>query len=168
MPVIRGKPKIEPLPPERRVELLRQLSKEVSGESKSENLLVFEIPIGDGRRFDVLVVWSAWEQVRSEDRTDLILEVYANQKETVAQALGVTFEEAMDQSLLPYAVLPLVRTREADPDDLRRLMLEEGAYPLGNGKIVLRFPTMAMAEAAHKRLCEREPKGHWSIVQSLE
>ena len=42
-------------------------------------------------------------------------------------------------------------------------MLEEGGIALNGGKIDLRFPTLAMAEAAHQRLCERLPLGDWTM-----
>ena len=45
-------------------------------------------------------------------------------------------------------------------------MLAEGGIEGAAGKVELRFPTMAMAQAAHQRLCDKLPRGYWSIVQN--
>jgi hypothetical protein len=71
----------------------------------------------------------------------------------------------MEQHLLPYAVVPLVRRGEGDLGEVRRFVLEEGGIALPSGRVDLRFPTMAMAEEVHRRLCKKLPDGYWSIVQ---
>jgi hypothetical protein len=153
------------LAPERRQALLEQLSSELTENTKPNGPVVFEIPVGPGERIDVLVVWAEWEGLRSEDRTDLILEAYNGQRDRIAQALGVTYEEAKEQQLLPYAVLPMIRRGEPD-QDVRKAMLEEGGIALPGERVELRFPTMSMAEAAHRNLCNKLPRGYWSIAQT--
>ena len=118
---------------------------------------------------DVLVVWEEWAGIRSEDRTKLILAAHQDQQEAIAQALGVTYREALEQHLLPYAVMTMTRPGDdVVPAKLRDAMLAEGGIVLPGDRIDLRFPTLAMAEDAHRRLTELLPGGYWSIVQSAE
>ena len=119
VPVIRGKSSTIALTPSRRNTLLKQLVKELKGLPTANGPLVFEIPLEQSDRIDVLAVWQALEDLRSEDRTELILDAYKGQHRKIAQALGVTHQEAMEQQLLPYAVVPITRRGEADLADLR-------------------------------------------------
>jgi hypothetical protein len=169
MPVIRGEPRTTVLTEERRKVLLDKLRNELAERTRTSDLLIFEIPLEQSDKIDVLVVWQAFESLRSEDRTRLILDAYPKTRQrTISLALGVTYQEAMEQALLPYAVRPLMRRGEADPDELRKVMLEVGGIALPEEKVDLRFPTMAMAEAAYQKLCDRLPGGHWAIVQTLD
>jgi hypothetical protein len=167
MPVIRGTPTATVLTAERRSALVEQLAHELSGKRVPNGPVIFEIPLKESGRIDVLVVWEGFDGLASEDRTSSIVESYKDQERNIAQALGVTYHEAMEQHLLPYAVIPMNRRGEADPARLRDAMLEEGAISIPQDKVDLRFPTMTMAEAAHQRLCDRMPEGYWSIVQTL-
>ncbi len=167
MPVIRGTSTATVLTAERRSALVEQLANELSGNRVPNGPVIFEIPLKDSGRIDVLVVWDGFDGLVSEDRTSSILEAYKDQERNIAQALGVTYHEAMEQQLLPYAVIPMTRRGEADLAALRQAMLEEGAISVSQDKDDLRFPTMAMAEAAHQRLCERLPAGYWSIALTL-
>jgi hypothetical protein len=54
---------------------------------------------------------------------------------------------------------------KSSTDDL--LIFEIPLEQLSNGKVELRFPTMAMAEEAHQRLSERLPGGYWSILETI-
>jgi hypothetical protein len=165
MPVIRGSTKIEALTPQRRAALLERLTEERQRPTP-DGPVVFEIPLEQSDKFDVMVVWQEWESVRSEDRSAIIREAYQGDQK-VAQALGVTYQEAMEQQLLPYAVVPMVRRDEVDPDKVREAMIQEGGIQLERDRVDLRFPTMAMAEASHQRLVQRLPRGYWSIVQTV-
>lgn len=167
MPIVRGSSKSTALTAERRAALLEQLSKERAGQGVPNGPMIFEIPLEQSNRIDVLVVWDAFQGIRSEERTELILSSYHETPENIAQALGVTYQEAMDQQLLPYAVIPMTRKSEVPEDELRRAMLNAGGFALPSNKIDLRFPTMEMAETAHSSLCDHIPQGHWSIVQEL-
>jgi hypothetical protein len=165
MPVVRGQPTIAPLDPDRRRALLGQLQSELRGETTKGGPVIFEIPVELPAKIDVLVVWQGWEGVRSEDRTDLILESYGENAHGIAQALGVTYAEALDQNLLPYSVVPMAKRGEVTDTEVHQQMLQEGGIPLSEDRVDLRFPTMAMAEVAHRRLWDRFPRGYWSIVQ---
>src|SRR5260221_3613502 len=102
MPVIRGEPAAKAITPEQQKNLVDQLKKELSGQVIQNGLVIFEIPLEQSDKIDVLVVWDAWEPFRSEDRSTIILEAYAKQKRDIAQALGVTYREALEQQVLPY------------------------------------------------------------------
>ena len=77
--------------------------------------MIFEIPVEQPDRIDVLVVWQEWENVPSMERTNIILEAYTEKDDKLAQAVGVTYEEAMEQQLLPYAVVSRFESREEIP-----------------------------------------------------
>jgi hypothetical protein len=166
MPVIRLTPTAPAFRREQRQALLDQLSSELAGQATEKGPVVFEIPLDQTNRMDVLVVWEAWNGVPSEVRSGVILEAYKDKKDAISQALGVTYHEANDQNLLPYAVLPMSRRGEVDPETLHAAMLKQGGFALDGGKVDLRFPTRTMAQEAHRRLCDELPKGYWSMVQS--
>jgi hypothetical protein len=166
MPVIRGQSAASALTQERRDELLRQLEQELAGQGAAEGPLIFEIPLEQSAKMDVVVVWQAFAPLLSEDRTSLILAAYAGKQADISLALGVTREEALEQQILPYLVVPMARLGEAAAVELRKAMIEEGGIAISPGTVELRLPTMAMAEAAHRRLCDRMPQGYWSIVQT--
>jgi hypothetical protein len=166
MPVIRGEQTSAILKPEYRKALVESLRKELSGKPVAEGPVVYEIPLGDDR-IDVLVVWQVWRSIRASDRSAIIMDAYGPKTKNIAQALGVTYEEALDQQLLPYAVVPIVRPGEADETELRRVMRAEGAFSLFGDKLDLRFPTMEMAEFALRKLAKKMPNGYWSVVQTF-
>ncbi|HZW35188.1 MAG TPA: hypothetical protein VFF52_30985 [Isosphaeraceae bacterium] len=167
MPVIRGRSTATAVTPERRAQLRERLTRERSGPGTPEGPLIFEIPLEQSDQVDVIVVWNEFQGVRVEDRDRVILDAYQDRRDQIAMAMGVTYQEAIDQHVLPYAVIPMAHRGEVDLADLRKAMLEEGGIALDDGKVDLRFPTLAMAEAAHHRLCERLPQGYWSISQTV-
>lgn len=166
MPVIRDKVTIAVVTVEMRQRVVEQLAREVAGEATINGPIIFEIPLEGPDRFDVLVVWEAWKPFHSEDRSRMILEAYGARKVQIAQALGVDYEEAVQQQVLPYSVLPMVRSGEGDIEAMKKAMIAEGGIALPNGKVDLRFPTMSMAEQVHRRLADQLPKGYWSIIQA--
>ena len=128
--------------------------------------IVFEIPIELSDKKDVLVVWEAWRDIRSEDRSSIILEAYGEDGGSIAQALGVTYDEAIEQQVLPYAVQPMNRRGEADPEAVRNAMIRQGGILFGDKKVDLRFPSLQLAQDAFERLVQDLPTGYWSIVQT--
>jgi hypothetical protein len=167
MPVIRGQGTFTVIPAEQREKLVEQLQKELSGEVTPNGPVIFEIPFEQLDKFDVLVVWDVWKPIRSEDRSEIILSAYQEKKTKIAQALGVTYHEAIEQQVLPYAVVPMVRPGEVDFEMLKKEMIVEGGIALPNGNVELRLPTMALAEQAHRKLVSRLSNGYWSIVQTV-
>jgi hypothetical protein len=167
MPVIRGILKPSSLTPERERELLDKLILELSGELSPDGPVIFQIPLEQSNKFDVIVVWNAFEGLRPEESTKLILDAYGDQKEQIALAMGATYREAVAQHLLPYSLVPMTKRSQVDPAELRKAMLEAGGIALSNEKVDLLFPTMAMAQAAHQRLSEQLPDVYWSICEAV-
>jgi hypothetical protein len=176
MPVIRGRFTAHAPTPERRAHLKEQLVGELSGQATPRGPLIFEIPLEESDRFDVIVIWDEFEGVPIEDRDQLIFEGYHDRGRRISMAMGVTRREAEDQNLLRYTVFPkapiLADLGDHDPIDpaslaeWHRAMIEEGGIALDSGEIALRFPTRAMAEDAQARLAERLPRARWSIRTS--
>ncbi len=178
MPVIRGRSTIRHLTPERRADLKERLVGELSGQATPSGPLVFEIPLEQSDRFDVIVVWNEFDGVRVEDRDQVILEAYGDLGKRPSMEMGVTEREADDQNLLPYMVISTTEVLAAlgendsvDPADLRAwhdAMIEEGGIVNDDGAVALRFPTRAMAEDAQARLAARFPRARWSISRQLD
>lgn len=171
MPVIRGQVRGRNLTEAQRNSMLEKLHNELfgkplRGKNASENPLIFEIPLerldGTADRIDVLVVWDAFRDVRSDERTALILDAYGGQAEKVAQAMGATLDEAMEQGLLPYRIVHIQWPDEFDSAEMNGALLDEGAFELG-GHLELYLPTRKMAEAALVHLNQRVPNGRWGI-----
>jgi len=168
MPVIRSQTPVARVSAEQRRRVAEQLEKELSGEQTQGGPVIFEIPFEHQDRIDVLVVWDAWKPFGSEERSNLVSEAYENigSSGRIAQALGLTYQEAVEQQVLPYSVVPMGR-RDMNVESAAKAMLAEGGFALGNGRVELRFPTMPLAEQAHKRLTDAMPDGYWSIVQTV-
>jgi hypothetical protein len=167
MPVFRDEAVATVFTAEQRKAVVDQLTRELDGETTPNGPVIFEISLVPPDRFDVLVVWDAWEPLGSQDRSNIILQAYDGRGLKIAQALGVTYQEAVEQQVLPYAVIPMARPEEADTERLKREMVAEGGFTLANGKVDLRFPTMTLAERAHRLLSQRLPQGYWSIAQTV-
>ncbi len=185
MPVIRVDDKIA-LPASVHDSLLERLKNEVEGQSTENGPVIFEIPLeryeGEGHEIiDVLVVWEEWRGVLSEYRSNLILEAYGDEREKIAQPLGVTYEEVVQQQLLPYTIVSMFEedkkflslvcqspTEKADKilSDVREAKRSIGGIVLPNGKLELRFPTWAMAESVCNALLGNEKYRdlYWRIL----
>jgi hypothetical protein len=149
-------------------------------QSTEDGPVIFEIPLGT-ECFDVLVVWQKWAELHSEARTSLILEAYGDQQEKIAQASGATYEEAIQQQLLPYTI---VSTFEKEPkfallacgkdeNEVKKLMARigdakraNGGIALPDGRVELRFPTRAMLDDVFTRLkaTDTNHEFYWSVV----
>ncbi len=167
MPVIRGHAQGHNITPEERQKVVEQLTRELSGEMTSAGPVIFEVPFEQQDRIDVIVVWDVWERFGPTDRSNMILEAYKDSGVKIAQPLGVTYNEAIEQQVLPYSVVPMIRAGELDVDQVNNAMVAEGGFALENGNVDLRFPSMELAEQAHKQLTDALPKGYWSIVQAV-
>jgi len=168
------------LPPEVRESLLTRLKNEFK-QSTEGGPAIFEVPLGT-ECFDVLVVWQEWAKVQSaEDRTRLILDVYGDDQKKIAQALGVTYEEAIQQQLLPYTIVSAFEKNhkfawlacnknEGEVEkllaDIRNDKRANGGIVLPNGQVELRFPTRAMADNTCEKLRAEhtEYNLYWSVV----
>jgi hypothetical protein len=145
--------------------MVAQLAQELAGEATEQGPVVFEIQLDGMEKFDALVVWEKWKGIPSRTRSEMIQAAYKEKKDKIAQPLGVTYKEAIDQNLLPYAVVPLTRKGEARPEALKEAMKKYGAFELPGEKVDLRLPTMNMAREVHRKLIDELPMGYWSIVQ---
>ena len=163
MPVIRGRAQVSIITADQRRTVAESLARELTGEQTEGGPVIFEIPFEQRDQVDVLVVWEAWKPFNSTDRSNMILEAYEGSKVRIAHALGVTYQEAIEQQVLPYAVTPMIRPGEIDEEAVKKAMLAEGGFALANGKIDLRFPTMSLAEEAHRRLADDLPKASRQI-----
>jgi hypothetical protein len=166
------------IPAELRASLLKQLGDEMKGPGTPGGPAIFEIPVDGPKKFDVLVVWQEWQNMRSEDRTNIILEAYGERRDRIVRAVGATYDEALQEQLLPYAIVSTVQENDKarrlmtpTPEKaqeflerIRKVMLEEGGIRLPNGRVELRFPTRAMADRALERLHEKCLDGYWSPV----
>ncbi len=163
--------------PALRQSLLERLKRERQAPSESGEPLIFEIPVEQPDRIDVLVVWQEWENVPSMERTNIILEAYTEKEDKLAQAVGVTYEEAMEQQLLPYAVvsrfelekkfLSLVSPNPSEAAKrlaaIRKAKLELGGTRRADENVDLRFPTREMAEQALSALLSKLPNDNWLV-----
>ena len=165
-----------------RQSLLTRLRTEIEGQVTDAGPVIFEIP-GVGERMDILVVWEDWDELRSEDRTALILEAYGEQQK-IAQALGVTYEEAMQQQLLPYTIVSVFEHKKFaslvygnDQNEVKRVLdaiqavkKANGGIILPNGTVDLRFPTRTMADNTLARLLatEKDREFQWRVVTEGE
>jgi hypothetical protein len=164
---------------DRRRSLLDKLRKERQQPSPSGEPMIFEIPVEEPDRIDVLVVWQEWGGVPPVERENVILDAYGDLREKLVQAVGVTYEEAMQQQLLPYSIVsaldrpkllglmrPAPEEQQKYREEIRNAMLQEGNARQRNNKVELRFPTNEMAEQAMYRLIERFRDGYWSVAHS--
>lgn len=166
MPVIRIPAERYELPAEDRRALVEQIARELQGDTTEGGPVIYEIPLEGMDKFDALVIWERWRGMPSHLRSEIILDAYKRRKNKVAQPLGLTYQEAITQMVLPYAVVPMARVGEASLEELKAAMLRQGGIALEGGKVDLRFPTLRMAEQAHRQLCDELPRGYWSLVES--
>jgi hypothetical protein len=183
MPVIKVQPatEVSTLSPDVRESLLTELRNEIQGPGTMDGPIVFEISESQDM-ISVIVVWKRWKEVaRSEDRSDIILDACKDNPQRIAQALGVTYDEALQEQLLPYAVVSqfehdkfrfLVCNKDRAKandllDDIREAKRKQGGFLRPNGNVDLRFPTRAMAEQAEMALVQSHRDLNWRIVTDI-
>jgi hypothetical protein len=164
MPVIRGRSHEPKLAQDRKKSLLDRLVAEREGKPNAGGPVIFEIPLEQPDKLDVMVVWDEWAQIRSEDRTQLIREAYHDKEDSLALALGVTYQEAIEQGVLPYRVrLRFGPPPEFTEEGVRAARLSVGGFVEPEGGVELRFPTQTTAEEAVEQLKERLPGSQWVV-----
>lgn len=164
MPVIRGRSTEKKLPDDRRKSLLEQLVAEREGKPTPGGPVIFEIPLDEPEKLDVMVVWDQWEGVRSEDRTQLIKAAYQDKADLLALALGVTYQEAIEQGVLPFRVrLKFGPQPKFTEKQVRTAYLSVGGFAGPEGIVELRFPTQSTAEEAVKQLQKRLSGSQWVV-----
>ncbi len=169
MPVIRGRSKELKASEARRRSLLDRLLAERAGNSPPGGPVLFEIPLDQPEKLDVMVVWDEWEGVRSEERTQLIQEAYRDQAENLALALGVTWKEAIEQGVLPFRVRMRFTAQPRFPKEkVRTAYLSVGGFAGPGDTVELRFPTRATAEEAIRQLKKQLPGIQWVVDYATE
>ncbi len=164
MPVIRGKSSETKLSDDRRKALRDRLVAEREGSAAAGGPVIFEMPLDQPEKLDVMVVWDEWEGVRSEERTRLIQEAYTDRSDDLALALGVTYKEALEQGVLPFRVrLKLGPQSKFNEEKLRTACLSVGGFAGPEGTVELRFPTQTIADEAVKQLKKRLAGSQWVV-----
>lgn len=169
MPIIKGTERaFTSLDPLKRDELTAAIRRELHGENTLGGPVIFEIPLDDSGRMDVIVVWNEFESLRSHDREWLIMNAYGpDQGAQIAQVIGVTVAEAIEQDLLPYSVYPVGAASATSNTIIADAMREMGAMTLPDGNLELRLPTLAIARQVRVRLEEkRVPNIAWALDQN--
>src|SRR5439155_19206863 len=112
----------------------------------------------------VTVIWDEWADASLEERSAIILRAYelaegAGYRDRIALASGLTVPEAAAAGMLPYQVLPAIRTTDpVNREDVEAAMVEQGASQLEEEDgLQLRFATREEAEAYRSRLIEKLP-----------
>jgi hypothetical protein len=164
MPVIRSKPGGQSLPENTKEALLKRLVAELEGNESSDGPVIFEMPIFQSDKIDVMVIWQDWKDVRSEDRVTLIKEAYKDKADGLSLTLGLTLEEAIQEGALPYRVRLRFQEQPKFPEGvMENALLSVGAFLGTDGEVIMRFPTPETAEAARQRLSEKLPGSVWVV-----
>lgn len=154
-----------------RANLTERLSQELTGGGEGNGPVIFEIPLEGSDRYDVIVVWDEWGQqsVPGEIRSEIIASAYERVDSPIAKklaiAIGATNGEAVEQNLLPYSIVPMVRKGKADAASIQEAMLRHGAIRVSGNTLELRLPTLKLAEQVHRQIVDELPNGYWAIVQ---
>ncbi len=164
MPVIRGRQSVTKIPDDRKKALLNRLVAEREGKGIPAGPVIFEIPLDEADKVDVMVVWDEWAGIRSEDRTDIIREAYQEKADSISLALGLTRQEAIEQGTLPYRVRLMFGPQpDFTESELADAALALGGFPRPDGVVDLRFPTQSTAEEAAQQLGSRLPGSKWVV-----
>jgi hypothetical protein len=155
--------------------LAERLAEELRNNRESGQPVIDEQEFPSGR-IRVTVIWDEWDRLPLEDRTAVILRAYdlaegRGYRERIALASGLTVPEAYAAGMLPFQIIPALRS--GDPvtaEQCRQAMLDEGASVLlAPEKPQLRFATEEEAEAARRRLVRRLPGSEqvWVITEEV-
>ena len=89
MPVIRLTTAAPAFRREQRQALLDQLSRELAGQATEKGPVVFEVPLDQTVKMDVLVVWEAWKDVLPHPQVNLESQLIGEQRrQRLAEAVG--------------------------------------------------------------------------------
>lgn len=154
-------------------DLVMALVEELKSNRESGQPVIHEHHFSRTGKMKVTVLWDRWENVPHEERAEIIRKAYtevdgADCEAKLALLVGLTFPEAYEAGMLPFAVIPLLRKGDTvSPSDCIEAMRSEGATQLFiGGKHELRFLTEAEAEKASQRLVKRLPGSEavWTVV----
>src|SRR6266540_408393 len=131
----RKKRGVEELSRPARGALAERLADELRSNRASGQPLIDEQEFPTGK-IRVTVIWDEWDRLPLEDRTAVILRAYdlaegRDYRERIALASGLTVPEAHAAGMLPFQVIPALRS--ADPvtaEQCRQALIDEGASTL--------------------------------------
>ncbi|HTW94851.1 MAG TPA: hypothetical protein VMD30_08670 [Tepidisphaeraceae bacterium] len=133
--------------------------------------LIVENQIAQTKSMHVVVIWDAWKDMSPTERSKVILDAFAKARRardtTITVAMGLTNEEALRMSFLPYSIVTTRRQRDdVSLDELAKAMSGVGGIIVKVGTSVeLRFATLEQAEDAYRLLSQKVPGPYWAIVQ---
>ena len=133
--------------------------------------LVIENRIAQTKSVHVAIVWDAWGNLPSADRSKIIMSAYSKARRlrgsTITVAMGLTSEEALRMGFLPYSIVTTHRQGDkASLNELARAMAGAGGIVSKVGSSMqLRFATRQQAEDAYRYLSQQVPGPYWAIVQ---
>ena len=139
-------------------------------DSPSEPLIVENL-IAQTKSAHVQAIWDAWKDLSPDERSQIILDAYANAKRlrglTITVAMGLTDEEALWGGFLPYSIVTTRRREDGvSLHQLERALASAGGIVIKVGSSTqLRFATMEQAQDAYRRLAQAVPGPYWAIVQ---
>lgn len=156
-------------------DLVQELAGELRHSRESGQPVIDEESFPTGK-IRVVVVWDKWDRLPMEDRTTTILQAYEQaegreKRDKIALASGLTVPEAHAAGMLPFELLPALRSDDrVNLQQCREAMVDEGASKLfGPDILQLRFATLEEAEAARRRLVQHLPDSEqvWVIAQDV-
>ncbi|MBY0524616.1 MAG: hypothetical protein K2R98_14525 [Gemmataceae bacterium] len=158
-----------------RDQIVETLARELEKPGEVGEPLIFENPIQFTDKFFVVVIWSAWAGLAWSQRPAVILDAYrkydqehpeAKKSARITTASGMTWEEADLAAFFPYSIAPNAHSGMVDPEEVKKVMLEEGGIETPTGT-KLRFKLRESAEKAYSRLEKKLPSAGWALIQVI-
>ncbi len=155
--------------------LVDRLADELQAGRDSGQPFIYEQAFSTGK-LRVLVIWDEWKDLPLEQRTSIIAAAIEKSdgkdyRAKVALASGLTVLEGVAAGMLPYRIIPALRSGDGvTPEQCRQAMLAEGASQLfGPSAVHLRFPTADAADACRKRLIKNLDRSDdiWIVSQEV-
>ena len=169
--IIRGTEEVLAIP-----SLVEALGDELRSSRETGQPIIDEQRFPDTNAIRSTVIWDEWARLTDEQRSSTILQAYEVVegkpfRDRIALAVGLTFPEAYEAGLLPYCVVPLLRSGDTvTAEQCINAMRAEGASLLfDSGKPQLRFPSEQQANASKNRLTDALPGSGpvWAVVQEV-
>jgi hypothetical protein len=139
--------------------LQEELVRELADPKEYGQPLILERHMDREGAVHVYVIWDRLDECESRERSEIVLGAFEQARgeefrKRILFALGLSVPEAVENGLLPYAIVD--KARAAAPgeiDRVRQAMIDEGASVLENPlRPLLRYPTLEDAEAGLERL----------------
>ena len=158
--------------------LIDELVKELREPKPSGQPVILEDRTPQTKSMRVNIIWDRWDECPRELRSDIIVDAYdeafpgEKMREMLTFALGITFPEAIEASLLPFQVVPwkpppeIPASSRSSREEHHAAMVKEGAIQAaGGGEPQLWFATLEDAQGAVRRLTKAIPLATWFIIR---